>query len=270
MADHSIVGRSLSPAEQARILDLAANGRTVNLRNLLGELAQTHGRTVGQLILEARDQVGLSIVHKAAENNRIEVIRMVCDNLGFTTTMRHAVLNMQEQGGRTAASIAAQLNHDHFLRELIVRGANMLIKDWFGGVPLHRAAMSMNTTAMCWLVEMTPQKGGINIQNLSGQTPLHVSLAVGDILRAGYLIKSGADVNLRMAVGDAPLHQSIPLWTEANDDPGFNSMMLAHFERLFSAGADPLLPNGFDKLPREIALEMGHDKATMVIMAHGG
>lgn len=270
MAHHNITGRSLSPAEQARILDLAAEGRTVNLQNLLTELAESHGRTVGQLILEARDHIGLSLMHKAAENNRVEVIKMICDDLAFPTGMRLAVLNIQEPGGRTAASIAAQFNHDQFLRELIVRGANMLLKDWFGGIPLHRAAMNKNSVAMYWLIEMSREKGGINTQNASGQTPLHLSLAVGDILRAGYLIKAGTNVNLQTVGGETPLHQSIPMWTEANEDPEFNAMMQAHFERLFAAGANPLLPNFVGMLPREIAQAMGHHKAAAFITAHGG
>lgn len=270
MADHTILGRSLTPTEKTTILQFAADGETENLQNLLEELANTHCRTVGQLVLEATDHVGLGIIHKAAENDQRSVIKMICDDLGFQPGVRLAVLNAQEQGGRTAASIAAQKNHHEFLRDLILRGANMLITDWMHSVPLHRAAMQKCTLAMHTLIELVPHHGGVNIQTVSGQTPLHMSLAVGDIMRAGYLICARTDVNLQTVAGDSALHQSIPLWTEGNDDPEFNAMMLSHFRRLFAAGANPMLYNGAGKLPRDIARDLGHHKAASCIIAQGG
>ncbi|KAJ9160533.1 hypothetical protein NKR19_g3200 [Coniochaeta hoffmannii] len=266
MADHTIVGRSLSPDEKATLLARASQGRTQELRQLLEEYARTHCRPISQLILDAKDSSGLGIVHKAAETDRRQVIRMICDDLGFSRPTRLAILDMQENGLRTAASIAAERGHDQFLRDLIQGGANVLLADWMGGIPLHRAAMHERTSCMRWLIETAPHRS-LNMQTVSGQTPLHMSLALGDILRAGFLIRAGTNVNLQTAAGDAALHMSVRLWSEDNPEENFNGMMRAHFRRLFEAGADLSLRNGAGRTPLQMARDMGHHKAAAFIIA---
>jgi hypothetical protein len=276
MADPAISGLTLSTVEKSRILDLSANGQTENLRGLLQDLATTKQKTIGQLILEATDEVGLGMIHKAAEHDQTAIVKMVCEDLGLQPATKLAVLNAQEQGGRTAASIAAQLNHDAFLRELIAGGASMLIHDWMHGVPLHRAAMHSNTRAMVVLLTLAgPDQAGIDMQTASGQTPLHLALVQGDTLRAGLLIRAGANVELQTAAGSTAMHLSVPLWTESNNDREFNAMMHMHFMRIINAPGSGLngranlrIPDIAGKLPRDIALDMGHNKALMLLIAY--
>lgn len=271
-------GTSLTFLEKTRILGHAAQGRTSNLYNLLQYLAETKGRTVGQLILEARDQNGLGITHKAAENNKRAVIGLICSDLGFFPGMRRAVLNMQENGGRSAASIAAEYNHDFFLLDLVLGGANMRLHDWMHSMPLHRAAMSHSTRAMATLVEIVgPQHSGIDIQTISGQTPLVLALDRGDILRAGYLILSGANVELQTVAGITALHVSVRLWDEDNHDEKFNDMMHKHFMRIINApGSGPngranlRIPDNRGSFPRGLARQLGHNNARNLLLAHGG
>lgn len=278
MATPAISGVSLTPVEKGMILDHAANGRNGDLTGLLQDLAITKGKPVAQLILEATDPIGLGMMHKAAENNQRGIIKMVCEDLGLQKATCLAVLNAQEPGGRTAASIAAQLNHDEFLRDLILRGASMLIHDWTHGLPLHQAATHQNTRAMMVLLTVAgPQQAGINVQTGSGQTPLHLALNRGDTLRAGLLIHAGANVELQTAAGSTAMHLSVPLWTESNNDQGFNNMMRDHFMRIINAPGSG--PNGQANLrildntmrwPRHIAHDMRHAKALELILAHGG
>ncbi|KAB5559707.1 ankyrin repeat-containing domain protein [Coniochaeta sp. 2T2.1] len=278
MADPDISGTTLTAREKDRILQLATQGRTSNLREVLQSLAETKGRTVGQLILEARDGLGLGITHRAAETNKHAVIEMICEDLGFPPGTRLAVLNDQGPAGRTAASIAAETNSDAVLRALILGGASMLITDFFHSLPIHRAAMYQNTLAMNVLLALAgPANVGINVQTASGQTALHLALSRGDTMRAGYLIRCGANVELQTAAGDTALHLSIPLWTQDNDDRAFNAMMHAYFMRIIDApGSGPngkanlRIPNNGGRSAGDIALETGQLKAFNLIRAFGG
>ncbi|OIW30736.1 ankyrin [Coniochaeta ligniaria NRRL 30616] len=275
MADPDISGRTLTRDENNALIDHAVHGRRRNLAALLRQLAATKSRHIHDLLFEAKDHNQCGIIHIAAETGRVALIAMVWNDLDLGPAAKLSVLDQPGPNKRTAASIAAETNQGGFLQELVSKGANMLIRNWSGRVPLHWVAERNAMASAMVLLSTGPQRSGLNVQDVGGTTPLHCAVSRGNIMMARYLIRCGADVELQTMAGATVIHIAVTKWDEDNDDPAYDTAMREFFMAMITApGSGPngranlRLYDGNLKWPSLIAFDMGHLKARDLLLEH--
>jgi len=101
---------------------------------------------------------------------------------------------------------AAARNDVSAAARFLERGADIHIRDEFGGTPLHYAAHFGYMDMIEFLVN-----GGadVNAQDGDGDTPLHEAVRAGHVDAVRLLLQNGADVTIRGMGGDTPLEDAV-------------------------------------------------------------
>ena len=141
-----------------------------------------------------------------------------------------------------------------FVRQHLVNGVDVNLKDKDGNTPLHKAAWggARNKDIVVLLIE----KGGdINARTDKLVTPLHASIGAPEISKI--LIENGADISAKGRFDSTPLHKAA-----AYDE-------VETIEILISKGADVNQLAG-RATPLDEAIEGKATEAIKLLLKHGG
>ncbi len=150
--------------------------------------------------VEARDALGRTVAHHAAENGNVEALKVLYQKIRQSDTHDQKLgINDRDIYGRTVAYYAANAGHVEALELLLDEKANMESVTWSGlHTLLHGACESRRQrlkTVQCVL-----RRGGqslINKRNFFGKTALHIAIMTGDAATVKLLLDSGADPTQR-------------------------------------------------------------------------
>lgn len=133
----------------------------------------------------------VAIYFRACETGRIEIIKYFIDQ-GLS-------VNMQDEDGKTPLHIAAM----SCVEFLVSRGADLNSQDRQGRSPLHEVTCRFDNSVYFieWLIKLGANRDARDFQ---GETPLHRAAACGSVGSIFYLIKAGADINVRSTSGKRP------------------------------------------------------------------
>ncbi|KAF4529835.1 hypothetical protein B566_EDAN017101 [Ephemera danica] len=112
------------------------------------------------------------------------------------------LLDMQNKNRQTALHIAAKKNNYDVLNFLLnLTDCNVCVKDENGDTALHL----YTTNIVPFVFPHQAIYSSLNMQNNSGQTPLHMAVQTGNSNIVRYLIYLGADTELKDKNGNTPL-----------------------------------------------------------------
>ncbi|MBN2435868.1 MAG: ankyrin repeat domain-containing protein [Spirochaetes bacterium] len=165
-------------------------------------------------LINKQDKNGKTILHYFADSAFTQDIR-------FQSSKVHLLEQMLEMGadptiadrdGKTAIHYLAQ-NKSHSISSslyelMIFYGASLNVQDNSGNLPLHYSMFSGNESIINFLIYMTKD---VNTANNEGRTPLHELCRsnINEELKiriAEELISKGANINAKDKNGNSPLH----------------------------------------------------------------
>ena len=103
---------------------------------------------------------------------------------------------------------------------LLEQNAGVNIQDQSGYTPLHLSIEEGNENLCSLLLK---HNADVNIQDKSGYTPLHLSIKEGNENLCRLLLKHNADLNIQDESGNTPLH-----WCAFNSDENLCRLLLKH------------------------------------------
>ena len=121
-------------------------------------------------------------------------------------------MNCVDQAGRTPLQLAAWFGHNEIVKLLISKGANVELPDNLGRTALHIASWFGNLPSVEAILEKT--KSQINLQDKSGNTPLHLACQNNHKDTVSVLLHNGANTKIKNIIG-----QSVLNIAEADDKP---------------------------------------------------
>jgi len=146
------------------------------------------------------------------------------DLLKYLISKRSSVNVALPEDNSTLLHVAARNQHTETVKILLLLGASIDCQDESGKTPLHVSVKTGNIEVIKCLVEhqetvqsktelqhvVNPERNvnrGIllNVQDVDGNTPLHLSVAAGNINILSYLVSVGSDLNICNVQGDYPL-----------------------------------------------------------------
>ncbi|WP_264729841.1 ankyrin repeat domain-containing protein [Wolbachia endosymbiont (group B) of Episyrphus balteatus] len=183
--------------------------------------------------VHARDKIGSTALHWAAENGYYEVVHSLLSNGAEInvkidredfTPLNAAVVGghydivalFLEKGadihtkatgkyaGYTSLHFAAEKNHLDIVKLLLDYRADVNAKDDSGKTPLHNAAENGHLEIVKYLIE--EKNVDVNAKTKVDDTPLHLAVKKGlyDIVK--FLLKNGAEVDAKDQTKTTPLH----------------------------------------------------------------
>ncbi|MDR0323844.1 MAG: ankyrin repeat domain-containing protein [Treponema sp.] len=181
--------------------------------------------------IRARDGMGNSMLHYAAQWNLISAIPVIIRN-GIQANETNAT-------GETPLFMAVKTNSTSAIRTLIENRANINARDTHGNSVLHAAVRWNTLNAGTALISHGID---VNVFSLNGNTPLHDAVSLGMTDLENLLIGQKADLEVRNVEGNTP-------FMEAAKAGNLSSM-----QRLISGGADPNTRNTRGDTPLHIAV----------------
>jgi len=231
-----------------------------------------------QLIVAA-DSRGYTLLHKAAYNNRLNVVEFLLS--------KGADINALSSSGSTPLHGAASYGHIEVVRFLLDKGASPDIVNSGGYTPLLGASTSNHGEIVRLLVE---KGANIDAKTGNGQTPLSLAVWNDDTGLTKFLLDKGADANVPAVMG-----VSLPYFAMAfrsreigllfadkvadfaeKDSLG---LTMLHFmaargfedlvETFISKGVAPDVQDRFGKTPLAYASAWGHQQVVNLLRARG-
>ena len=134
--------------------------------------------------------------------------------------------------------------------ELLERGADPNIQNIRGNTPIHLAAYHTNpqTTKLLLQYHANP-----NIQNIDGDTPLHLAAYHTNPQTTEVLLQHHANPNIQNIIGDTPLHLAT-----LNNNPQTTEVLLQH-------NADPNIQDADGHTPIYYAITKHYHEIAEVI-----
>ncbi|KAI3957782.1 hypothetical protein MKX01_007613 [Papaver californicum] len=246
-----------------------------------GKLNRLKG--LADTVMSIKDDNGVGVIHFAAEEGHINVLKYLIDELGLDVNMKNDATG---QSPLYHAVLGGNINTVDYL---LGKGANPSIWNTNGGTPLHYAAQKGYTEILTRLLSR-----GVNVNGLcedgtltplvvAGATvaPLELAAKNGQLEAIQILLDHNADPNLVSCRSYTPLTVSIiyglpqslqyvELLLEAGADPdggshGVSPLIVATHKGLteiikclIQAGANPDVTNCFGLTPLEIAAVRGY------------
>lgn len=122
------------------------------------------------------------------------------------------LVNSQDFKGRTPLHVAVENNFLNFCKYLLLKGAELSIRDVDGNTPIHTAAAfgDAGIDVSSLLLSVSP-KSLVNLRNNAQETPLHVALNSGNecALTLQKLVDYGADITLKDRNGNLPVQVAV-------------------------------------------------------------
>ena len=140
-------------------------------------------------------------LHKAVEQNRIEMVKWLIEN--------GAEVNAKNTDHRTPLHHASNSGLFEVVQYLIENGANVNAKDKDDLTPLHDASLNPTNKSTKILKYLLENGAQIDAKTKSGWTPLHYATAYGQLDIVQYLIAEGCQIEVKTTSGQIPLHFSV-------------------------------------------------------------
>ena len=249
-------GPQLLP-DVARLLLEHGAGADVNTRDDEGStplyLAAENGRLqVVRMLLEhganvgAEDNQGKTPLHGAAKAGRVEVVRMLLEH--------GANVGAEDNQGKTPLHGAVKDGWVEVVRMLLEHGANVGAEDNQGKTPLHGAAED----GMVEVVRMLLEHGAnVGAEDNQDKTPLHGAVKDGWVEVVRMLLEHGANIGAEDNQGKTPLHGAAENWTVQ-----VVRVLLEH-------GANVGVEDSQGRTPLHGAAEHGRVEAVRMLLEHG-
>lgn len=191
----------------------------------------------GTIEVDTTDESGNTLLHWAAFNNQLEVMRFLVDQKNASLSPAN------KSDGQTPLHWAVMGGHPQCVAFLLNRGAHLFSVDKKGSTALHHAAQYDQALVACYLIHK-----GLTLDSLDndGHTPLHWAAYSGHEHLCRMFLSQGADVNRRNLKGMTSLH--LAAW----------SGHLPVFRLLVSAGAQVDAQDNSGRTPRTLANSNGH------------
>lgn len=207
------------------------------------ELLLSHGTMV-----DARSDDGRTPLHMAAgsywdNHNKLSVTRVVQVLLKY-----HAAVDAVDDCGRTPLDTAAANGRGDVARLLLEAGGS--------ACTIHGVVGAGSTADLASRIEN--ERTLVDEREEDEQyTPLHTAAALGDVAKAGLLLRYGARIEARDRLGRTPLHAAVLHGRQ--EMVGF----------LISKGAGPNTCDDDGDMPIHVAAECGNTPAIELLMKHG-
>ena len=145
----------------------------------------------------AHNAAGITALHRAAANGQFYTVELLLQHPNIMVDKRD---NMRE----TPLHKAAQQGHFYAAEFLIEYGANVNAQSEWRLTPLHLACRNNHFS----VVQLLASQNSIDINKPDniGLTPLHKAARYADQQIVHYLLKKGADPNIKSSWGLTPLH----------------------------------------------------------------
>jgi ankyrin repeat protein len=138
-------------------------------------IAQLHdGQNTAELMLQAKDENGLTPWHYAVMGGKASVDYMV-DVLGGERA-KYTDLNLPDNNGMTPLMMAVMHNKTEVAQALLGAGAHTALKDKSGNTALHMAVSSGNVGLV--QVMLNAPDIEVNAANSDGVTPFHIAMTM--------------------------------------------------------------------------------------------
>ncbi|GIY74195.1 ankyrin-3 [Caerostris darwini] len=148
------------------------------------------------LSVNSKDNDGQIALHVAARFNRLKTVKHLVE-------VKHVSLNDRDVNGKTPLFIAVENDCREVVEYLLQHGANALIKNAIGVLPLH-TAIRLNFVDVVKILLEKETNVDANLSSC-GCTSLHFAAEVEDLALVNILIEKKADVNFKTEFGDTPL-----------------------------------------------------------------
>jgi ankyrin repeat protein len=201
---------------------------------------------INPLTLEARDGMGNSVLHYAAQWKLDAHIPFIIQQ-GAQTEAPNAT-------GETPLFMAVKYDGASTVKVLLDAGASLYARDSLGNSALHAAVRWNARNAAIALINAGID---INCYTLNGKTPLHDAVRLGIIDLEILLISRGASLEVRDAEGNTPFMEAVMA--------GYPASM----ERLADHGADPLTRNIRGDTPLHMAVAMERSDMVNLLLTWG-
>ena len=129
---------------------------------------------------------GYRVISLAKANNNAELSK-------FLSKRNHLINCQSKKSGRTALQIACRNGNLDMVLMLIMRGADLDIKDYDNNSPLM---LALENGFDCVAATLLERGASLNILNNNAQTPLHVACRTNCSVAAAFLISKKNVVNL--------------------------------------------------------------------------
>lgn len=113
------------------------------------------------------------------------------------TNLRRCLLNAKTISNDGPIHLAARAHDMRFIRALVDRGVQIDSRGFFGCTALH--FVTRKTASLSALWDLYGLGASLDVQNMSGQTPLHLAVMDGNVAVVGTLLQMGADAAIRNA-----------------------------------------------------------------------
>jgi ankyrin repeat protein len=129
--------------------------------------------TIGNINFEEKDEKGNTLIHLAIEHNNLDLIKYLFDN-------NKVQINTKNDEGKIPLDLAIEKNKE-------------ITEDNNGETPLDLAIEKNNKNQD--IINFLIDKGGFNIKNETGNTPLHLAIINNDLDEIKFLInKTNLDI----------------------------------------------------------------------------
>ncbi|KAM7349030.1 histone-lysine N-methyltransferase G9a [Cochliomyia hominivorax] len=154
--------------------------------------------------LSLRGPDGHTVLHIAARTGNVEILKLIVHSYKASKDVSQflSFINAQDDGGWTAMVWAAELGHTEIVSLLLQQGADPNICDNDNNTVLHWAVLQNHDLDTITVL----LKAGINcnIQNVEGETPLHIACRLSSKKLCLLLIFNGADLMIRNRSDELP------------------------------------------------------------------
>ncbi|KAJ5511931.1 Mg2+ transporter protein CorA-like/Zinc transport protein ZntB [Penicillium expansum] len=204
----------------------------LELRSDFGDTALIRFAFLGELKLVAyllgkeaditamEDESGDTALHVAAIEGHFEVVQMLWN----ARPAEIDILELRNKSGQTSLLAAAQCNQSEITKFLLDEGAKYDVQDNDGNTPLHYAAMT-NDLELAQRLPKNEERSSespdqlnadnkskystiLNRQNKNQDTPIVLTASSEQTSVFDFLLKSGANLNVRVKNGDTVLHRA--------------------------------------------------------------
>lgn len=146
---------------------------------------------------------GMTVLHLAAKSGNIAATQIIVENYRQIATISklQKFINTADDGHWTALVWAAENGHGEIVNYLISLGANPNICDSENNTVLHWACLAGKLESIYPLVSNTD----LNIQNIHGDTALHIASRQSKTKICMLLMAHGASLSVRNLANETPL-----------------------------------------------------------------